>query len=107
MAAIEIFEKSPNDVVDLVFNFTDLLTTVEELTGTPTVTVTAITPGTGSVTLNGSAALQAPANKKAVQQVADGTAGEQYLVRVKVITDTGSPSFHNYERDFILSVRNL
>jgi len=107
MSAAVMFEKSPNDVADLVFDFTDLLATAEELTGTPTVTIVAILPGTGTITPNGVCTLQATANKKCVQQVDGGTVGEQYRITVAVVTDTGSPSAHEYHRDFILSVRNL
>lgn len=94
MACDQIFSKSAGDTLNAVVNCTDLLTSTELLTGTPTVTCTGLTLASKVVN---SAALTTPAGDtiaigKAVQfSVAGGTAGTRYSIEVTVAT-TSSPA---------------
>ncbi len=106
-SAVVHFRKSPGDVVDLIFDFTDLLASAEELSGTPTVTKSVLSgTETSALSLDGACTL-VTGNKKCQQQVSAGTAGTIIQLRVAATTDTGSPAAHVYERDFVVKVDQL
>lgn len=98
---MNILEKAPGDLSTLEFDFDDVLAAGEEITGTPSISISP-----SGVTTWGSPAIDSD-GRGITQQVSGGTMGTYYVITVTCGTDTGSPQLHDYEKVFILRVRTI
>jgi len=101
MAANEIRHKHASETRTISVDYTDKLDSGESLTGTPTIaevtttdlTISGAQLNSGSLTINN----ETVAASKAVQcQVAGGTSGSTYSIKITVSTDATSPGAQTF-----------
>jgi len=101
MTANEIRHKHASETRTISVDYTDKLDSGEALTGTPTIaevtttdlTISGAQLNSGSLTINN----ETVAASKAVQcQVAGGTSGSTYSIKITVSTDASSPGAQTF-----------
>ena len=99
--ANEIRHKNASETRTISIDYTDKLDVGESLTGTPTIaevtttdlTISGAQLNSGSLTINN----ETVAASKAVQcQVAGGTSGSTYSIKITVSTDASSPGAQTF-----------
>jgi len=96
-------EKDPGDRIDLAFDFSTVLAAGERIDVVDSVVVSP----DGELTLHGSAVIEPASGAEVVQMVSGGTHGREYRITLKVTTDQGAPDPRQFERSFLLLVRDL